>query len=69
MHTDTMALVELDVAREFVIIGYMAIVSTSGIVMIILTAVGERMFLERMKKSPNNKYAGKDPHGFDRSLR
>jgi hypothetical protein len=55
MHTDTMALVELDVAREFVIIGYMAIVSTSGIVMIILTAVGERMFLERMKKSPNNK--------------
>jgi hypothetical protein len=24
MHTDTMALVELDVAREFVIIGYMA---------------------------------------------
>jgi hypothetical protein len=50
-----MALLELDVAREIVIIGYMAIVVTSGIMIIVLTAVGGRMLFEKMKKSSNDK--------------
>ena len=49
-----MALLELDVAREIVIIGYVAMVSTSGIMIIVLTAVGGRILLDNKKKPSND---------------
>lgn len=50
-----MALLELNVARQIVIIGYMAIVATSGIIMIVLAVVGGRMWFEKIRKSPKEK--------------
>jgi hypothetical protein len=50
-----MALVELDIAREVVIIGFVTIFVTSGILMIVITAVGGKEFIRKIKKSLEEK--------------
>jgi hypothetical protein len=47
----TMALVELDIARQVVIIGFVTIFITSGILMIVLTIIGGKQFIQKIKKS------------------
>ena len=50
-----MALVELDIAREVVIIGFVTIFVTSGILMIVITAIGGKEFIRKIKKSLEEK--------------
>jgi len=49
------ALVELDVAREIVIIGFATIFITLGAISIVLTAVGGKSFIEKIGNSFNEK--------------
>jgi hypothetical protein len=51
----TMALVELDIARQVVIIGFVTIFVTSGILMIVITAIGGKEFIKKIKKSLEEK--------------
>jgi hypothetical protein len=51
----TMALVELDIARQVVIIGFVTIFVTSGILMIVITAIGGKEFIRKIKKSLEEK--------------
>jgi hypothetical protein len=46
-----MALVELDIAHQVVIIGFVTIFVTSGILMIVLTALGGKEFIKKIKES------------------
>jgi Mechanosensitive ion channel, conserved TM helix len=50
-----MALVELDIARQVVIIGFVTIFVTSGILMIVITAIGGKEFIRKIKKSLEEK--------------
>jgi hypothetical protein len=49
------ALVELDVAREIVIIGFATLIITIGAISIVITAVGGRSFIEKIGNSINEK--------------
>jgi hypothetical protein len=51
----TMALVELDIAREVVMIGFVTIFFTSGLFIVVLAAVGGKEFLHKIKKSLEEK--------------
>lgn len=46
-----MALTELDIAREIVIIGFSAIIITLGVLSIVFTAVGGKTFVAKIIKS------------------
>ena len=46
-----MALVELDIAREIVIIGFATIFITLGLFTIVLTAVGGKEFVKKLYDS------------------
>jgi hypothetical protein len=50
-----MALVELDIARQVVIIGFVTIFVTSGILMIVVTVIGGKEFIRKIKKSLEEK--------------
>jgi hypothetical protein len=50
-----MALVELDIARQVVIIGFVTIFVTSGILMIVVTIIGGKEFIRKIKKSLEEK--------------
>jgi hypothetical protein len=50
-----MALVELDIARQVVIIGFVTIFVTSGILMIVVTVIGGKEFIKKIKKSLEEK--------------
>ena len=52
------ALVELDVAREIVIIGFATIFITLGAISIVLTAVGGKSFIEKIGNSFKGKKSG-----------
>ncbi len=47
----TMALVELDVAREIVLIGFATIFITLGILTIVITAIGGKEFIQKIQQS------------------
>ncbi len=49
------ALVELDVAREIVIIGFATIFITIGIISIVITAIGGKNFVDKITNSLNEK--------------
>jgi len=49
------ALVELDVAREIVIIGFATIFITIGIISIVITAIGGKSFVDKITNSLNEK--------------
>ena len=46
-----MALIEFNIARQAVMIGFVTIFVTSGVIMIVLTFVGGKEFIQKMKKS------------------
>jgi Mechanosensitive ion channel, conserved TM helix len=50
-----MALVELDIGRQVVMIGFVTIFVTSGIVIVVLAAVGGKTFIQKIKKSLEEK--------------
>jgi hypothetical protein len=50
-----MALVELDIARQVVIIGFVTIFVTSGVLLVVLAAVGGKEFIQKIKKSLEEK--------------
>jgi hypothetical protein len=45
------SLVELDVAREIIIIGFATIFVTLGVIAVVLTAVGGKTFLKKIEDS------------------
>jgi hypothetical protein len=49
------SLVELDVAREIVIIGFATILITIGAISIVITAIGGKSFVEKIEKTFKNK--------------
>jgi hypothetical protein len=51
----TMALIELDVAREVVMIGFITIFVTSGLMMVVLAAVSGKDVIQKIKKSLEEK--------------
>lgn len=51
----TIALVELDVAREIVIIGFATIIITIGAISIVITAIGGKSFIEAIGNSIKEK--------------
>jgi hypothetical protein len=50
-----MAIVELDIARQVVIIGFVTIFVTSGVLLVVLAAVGGKEFIQKIKKSLEEK--------------
>jgi hypothetical protein len=50
------ALVELDVAHEIVVIGFATIIITIGAISVVITGVGGRRFLEKISDSFRNSY-------------
>lgn len=50
-----MALIELDIGRQVVMIGFVTIFVTSGIVIVVLAAVGGRTLIQKAKKSLEEK--------------
>jgi Mechanosensitive ion channel, conserved TM helix len=51
----TMALIELDIARQVVIIGFVTIFVTSGVLIIILSFFGGKEFIRKIKESLKEK--------------
>ncbi len=51
----TMALIELDIAREVVMIGFITIFVTSGLMMVVLAAVSGKDVIQKIKKSLEEK--------------
>jgi Mechanosensitive ion channel, conserved TM helix len=51
----TMALVELDIARQVVIIGFVTIFVTSGVLIIVLSFFGGKEFIRKIKESLKQK--------------
>jgi hypothetical protein len=47
----TMALVELDIAREIVLIGFATIFITLGVLTIVITAIGGKEFIQKIQQS------------------
>ena len=51
----TMALIELDIARQVVIIGFVTIFVTSGVLIIVLSFFGGKEFIRKIKESLKEK--------------
>jgi hypothetical protein len=51
----TMALIELDIARQVVIIGFVTIFVTSGVIIIVLSFWGGKEFIQKIKESLKQK--------------
>jgi hypothetical protein len=47
----TMALVELDIARQIVLIGFATIFITLGVLTVVITAIGGREFIQKIQQS------------------
>jgi hypothetical protein len=55
-----MALVELDIAREIVIIGFATIFVTLGTIAVVLTAIGGKTFMKQIIEPPDRKEEDSD---------